>query len=105
MGVMDILNSLGSGDDGSVLYPETFITDLTSAYDADMELPASRIAVLEADLAAAQTEILLLKAHNYELLTSQPVMGEPEDSPEGEDFDDEEPQEKTVDSLFGKADD
>lgn len=70
----DMLSSVGMAEDGiSPLYPETFLTDIQSAYDEDMSLPASRISVLEADLAAAQTEIVALKAHNYELLMSRPA--------------------------------
>lgn len=101
--VTDLLDSLGVAEDGiSTVYPETFTDDIRAAYDEDISIPAARIAVLEADLAAAQQEIVLLKAHNYELMVSAPAEGEtnepdPEEG-EGDSGDSEERQ--GVDSLF-----
>ena len=110
MPVPDILNSLGVGEDGiSTVYPETFVADITEAYNADMELPASRIAILEADLAAAQQEIIALKAHNYELLVSVPA-SEPDEikedqSDEDNSDDDGDDSTKGVASLFKNKED
>lgn len=100
--VTDLLSSLGVAEDGiSTVYPDTFVGDITAAYDEDMSIPAARISVLEADLAAAQAEILALKAHNYELMVSVPA-DEPDAEPEGEP--EEEPDDNDdnsgVDSLF-----
>jgi len=101
--VTDLLDSLGVAEDGiSTVYPETFVGDIRAAYDEDFSIPAARISVLEADLAAAQAEILALKAHNYELMVSVPAE-EPDAEPEAEP--DEEPDEDNddnsgVDSLF-----
>ena len=73
----DLLASLGVAEDGiSTAYPETFTADITAAYDEDMSIPAAKIAVLESELAAANDEILTLKAHNYELLIQSPVDGD-----------------------------
>ena len=102
--VTDLLSSLGVAEDGiSTVYPETFVADIQSAYDEDFSIPAARISVLEVDLAAAQAEILALKAHNYELMVSVPA--EPDAEPEGEpDQEDGEPDDNDdnsgVDSLF-----
>lgn len=80
--VTDLLDSLGVAEDGiSTVYPETFTSDIRAAYDEDFSIPAARISVLEADLAAAQAEILALKAHNYELMVAAPAEG-------GDEFDD-----------------
>ena len=105
--VTDLLSSLGVAEDGiSTVYPDTFVGDISAAYDEDMSIPAARISVLEADLAAAQAEILALKAHNYELMVSVPAE-EPDAEPEGEP-DAEEPDDNDdtsgVDSLFKEKD-
>lgn len=105
----ELTDSLGYGEDGvSLAYPETFIDDARAAYDEDMSIPSSRISVLEADLAAAQQEIIRLKAHNYELITAVPA--EPDDTTtddaDGADDDnDNEESDKGVDSLFGSDED
>lgn len=102
----DLTDSLGYGEDGvSLAYPETFIDDARSAYDADMSIPAARVSVLESDLAAAQQEIMMLKAHNYELITQVPS-DEPE-TPGDDNAADEndEPEDEGTDSLFGSNDD
>lgn len=106
--VTDLLSSLGVAEDGiSTVYPETFLTDIQTAYDEDFSIPAARVSVLENDLAAAQAEILALKAHNYELMVSVPatesdVESENQEESEGdpEDNDDN----RGVDSLFTKKD-
>lgn len=99
----ELIDSLGMGEDGLTAYPETFTTDLASAYDEDMSIPAARVEVLEADLLAANAEILRLKAHNYELITQVPVEAEnPESSDDN--ADDTETGEG-VDSLFGDNED
>lgn len=107
--VTDLLDSLGVAEDGiSTVYPETFTTDIRAAYEEDFSIPAARISVLEADLAAAQAEILALKAHNYELMVSVPAEVEPDAEPEGEP-DDAEPDDNDdnsgVEGLFSKKDD
>ena len=104
----DLLDSLGMAEDGiSTAYPETFMDDIRGAFTADSDAAAAKIGVLEADLAAAQQQILLLQAHNYELMTTAPVENgavvEEEETP-----DSEEPEENDdnsgVKSLFGKKD-
>ena len=104
--VPDLLSSLGVAEDGiSTVYPETFAMDIQSAYDEDFSIPSARISVLEADLAAAQAEILELKAHNYELMVSAPAAesaegGEDEEQSEDESTDDNSDDNSGVDSLF-----
>lgn len=104
--VTDLLSSLGVAEDGiSTVYPETFVTDIQSAYDEDFSIPAARISVLEVDLAAAQAEILALKAHNYELMVSVPATdsdSDNEDQSEDSDSDsaDDNDDNSGVDSLF-----
>lgn len=100
--VTDLLSSLGVAEDGiSTVYPDTFVEDITAAYAEDMSIPDARISVLEADLAAAQAEILALKAHNYELMVSVPA-DEPDDEPADEPGDepDDNDDNSGVDSLF-----
>lgn len=100
----DLTDSLGYGEDGvSLQYPDTFIDDARAAYDEDMSIPSARISVLEADLAAAQSEIVRLKAHNYELITQVPD-DEPVDSDDtnaDDDNDNDNDDDQGVDSLFG----
>lgn len=105
----ELTDSLGYGEDGVTLqYPETFIDDLRSAYDEDMSIPESRILVLEADLAAANAEIVRLKAHNYELITAVPSEepnADDADSGADDDSNDNQSDDEGVDSLFGSDDD
>lgn len=104
---IDLLDSLGVAEDGiSTAYPETFMDDIRGAYGADADAAAARIAILEADLAAAQQEIVLLQAHNYQLMVSVPA-DEPDDAdqgePEGEPDDNDD--NSGVDSLFTEKED
>lgn len=106
--VTELLDSLGVAEDGiSTVYPETFVGDIRAAYEEDFSIPAARIAVLEADLAAAQDEILALKAHNYELMVSVPATESDENQEsEGDDTpDDDNDDNSGVDSLFGSKED
>lgn len=106
--VLDLLSSLGVAEDGiSTVYPDTFSTDIAAAYEDDFSIPAARISVLEADLAAAQAEILALKAHNYELMVSAPVEGgDVEEEPEEPDDSDSDNDDSSgVEGLFTKKDD
>lgn len=102
--VTDLLSSLGVAEDGiSTVYPDTFVADIQSAYDEDFSIPAARISVLESDLAAAQAEILALKAHNYELMVSVPATTdetEDESDDSESDSDDDNDDNSGVDSLF-----
>lgn len=106
---LSLLDSVGVAEDGiSVAYPETFMDDLRGAYGADQDAAAAKISVLEADLAAAKEQILLLQAHNYELMTSAvPVEPGPVDEPEEEPSSDDPPsdEDEGVDSLFDKKKD
>jgi hypothetical protein len=98
----DLIASVGVGEDGLPMYPETFITDLTSAYEADAGVADAAVLVAQEKIAALEAENLLLKAHNYELITSAPAVENSE--PEGEDKpsdDDPEDEPEGVDSLFG----
>lgn len=104
---IELLDSLGVAEDGiSTAYPETFMDDIRVAYGADADAAAARIAILEADLAAAQQEITLLQAHNYQLMVSVPA-DEPDDTeqgePEGEPDDNDD--NSGVDSLFTEKED
>ena len=104
---IDLLDSIGVAEDGiSIAYPETFMDDIRGAYGADADAAAARIAILEADLAAAQQEIVLLQAHNYQLMVSVPA-DEPDDAeqgePEGEPDDNDD--NSGVDSLFTEKED
>lgn len=109
---LGLLDSLGVAEDGiSTVYPETFVEDIRGAYGADADAAAAKISVLTADLAAAQQQILLLQAHNYELMTSAPAdtsagvedEGTPDDDPAPDDDNDEN---SGIDSLFkNKKDD
>ena len=53
------------GEDG---LPPTIYDDLSGAYTNDMSTRDAKIQVTSDDLAAAQAEILALKAMNYDLL-------------------------------------
>ena len=106
---LSLLDSVGMAEDGiSVAYPETFMDDIRGAYGADQDAAAAKISVLEADLAAAQQQILMLQAHNYELMTTAvPADPAPEETPEDEPSGDDEPSDDDagVDSLFNKKKD
>lgn len=105
MPVPDLLASLGRGEDGnSVAYPDTFIDDLSAEYAADMEIPTAKIAVLESDLAAALSQIDVLKAHNYDLMTQVPVENTSEENETDDESDDENEsgdEESDLDKVFG----
>lgn len=96
-----LIDSLGMGEDGLTVYPDTFPSDLTAAYDEDMSIPAARVEVLEADLMAANAEILRLKAHNYELITQVPSEPENVNDPVDDDENNDENKDEGVESLFG----
>ena len=103
--VIDLLDSLGVAEDGiSTVYPDTFTDDIRSAYEEDFSIPSAKIEVLTAELAAAQQEILALKAHNYELMVSVPAtddtVNESEDSEDSDDSSDDNDDNSGVDSLF-----
>ncbi len=102
----ELLDSLGYGEDGiTTAYPETFITDVTAAYDEDMSIPTSAVDVLKAENAELKDEIVRLKAHNYELITAVPAVDdEPNPDPEDSADDNENDSDKGVDSLFGDND-
>lgn len=69
----DLTNSLGVGEDGvSPLYPDTFLSDISGAYDEDMGLANAAVEVARADHATALAEIAALKAHNYDLMMQTP---------------------------------
>lgn len=97
----EMIDSLGMGEDGLTAYPDTFTADLSAAYDEDMSIPAARVEVLEADLLAANAEILRLKAHNYELITQVPVEPETPETADDNAGDNEETDEG-VESLFAE---
>ena len=104
---LGLLDSLGVAEDGiSTAYPDTFADDIRGAYTADADAAAAKIQVLTADLAEAQQQILLLQAHNYELMTSAPAA--PAEVEDEEKPDSEEPEENDensgVKSLFGNKD-
>lgn len=103
---LGLLDSLGVAEDGiATVYPDTFVDDIRGAYTADADAAAAKISVLTADLAAAQAEILNLRAHNYELMTSAPVEGpaEEEETPNSEEPGDND-ENSGVDSLFANKD-
>lgn len=103
----EVIDSLGYGDDGiTTAYPETFTTDIMAAYDEDMSIPTAAVDVLKADLAAAQAEIVRLKAHNYELITATPVDDQGADDNQDDDNSDSDDEESSdgVDGLFGNDD-
>jgi hypothetical protein len=96
----DTLSSLGVGEDGiSVAYPETFTDDISAAYEEDMGGASAKIAVLEADLAAANQTINELKAHNYDLLTQVPSVVTPEEGTEDEEENPESSEDDEPDDL------
>lgn len=104
--ITDLLDSLGMAEDGvSTAYPDTFVEDIRGAYTADSDAAAAKVSVLEADLAAAKEQILLLQAHNYELMTSAPAETpaavEEEGTPDSEEPEDND-ENSGVDSLFNK---
>ena len=100
--IHDLIDSLGMGEDGLTAYPDTFTTDILSAYDEDLSIPSSKVAVLEADLAQALAEIERLKAHNYDLLTAVPAEPDTEPEPDEDDGDnDNNDSDEGVDALFG----
>jgi len=93
------------GDEG--LSP-TIYDDLSAAYTNDTSTRDAKIEVQGADLAAAQAEILALKAMNYDLLMAagidnSPESGENESESESEDESDDEIGDD--DDFFEKKDD
>jgi hypothetical protein len=99
--VHDMLSSLGVGEDGvSVAYPDTFVDDISAAYEEDMSGPTAKIGVLETELAEANAKIAELKAHNYDLLMQVPTATTPEEgAPEKEEEPDEE-EPSNLDKVF-----
>lgn len=102
----EILDSLGVGEDGvTTVYPDTFLDDISSAYDEDISFPNSALEVARAELVEARAEIVQLKAHNYELMMQIPANEPaPEDAPGEDDGADNDDEPQGVDSLFGDDD-
>lgn len=102
----DLINSIGVGEDGvSIAYPDTFIDDLRGAYTDDMSIPDAQIQVLTAENAGLKQEVILLKAHNYELITQVPSEDVGSDNDSDNDSDDDSDEDVTTDDLFGDDDD
>ena len=103
----DLISTVGVGEDGvTIAYPDTFLDDVRGAYTADMEIPSAKIQVLEQENAALQQEVILLKAHNYELITQVPSddSGQSEDDESESDDDGDDTDNLTTDDLFGTDD-
>ena len=101
----DLISSVGVGEDGvSLAIPDNFLDDLNVAYADDMSIPDAQIQVLTAENAGLKEEILLLKAHNYELITQGSAEGSEGDNETDTDTDNND-DEVTTDDLFGDDED
>lgn len=76
----DYLDSLGVGDAGAVMYPETFDADIRGAYDFDMQGASATISQLQAEVATLQAQNTELAAANWNLLQSIPTTNTVEDA-------------------------
>lgn len=90
----EYLDTLGVGDDGASVYPETFQDDLRGAYDADFQGATANAALLQAEIDRLTVQNTELAAANWNLLQSipsnTPVQEEnPDDDPEDDDPDDD----------------
>lgn len=92
----EIIDSLGVGEAGAVMYPDTFVDDIRGAYDFDMQGSSAVISQLQAELETVKAQNVELAAANWNLLQSIPTNTEvvdtpeeePEDNPEDTDPDD-----------------
>ena len=102
----DLINSIGVGEDGVTLaYPDTFIDDVRTAYADDMSIPDAQIQVLMAENASLKEEVILLKAHNYELITQVPSDDSGSDDANDDSDNSDNDEDVTTDDLFGDDED
>ena len=88
----EYLDSLGVGDAGAIMYPDTFDTDIRAAYDADFQGATAQQAMLEQEIATLKAQNMELAAANWNLLQSIPTNNtveepEPDEEPDSEDDD------------------
>lgn len=86
------LDSVGVGEDGAYMYPDTFHDDLRGAYDSDFQGAAANIALLQQQVADLEAKNVELAAANWNLLQSVPATGTVAETPA-----EEEPGEETED--------
>lgn len=90
----EIIDSLGVGEDGARMYPDTFVDDITGAYDFDMQGSTAVIAQLTAEAETLRAQNQELAAANWNLLQSIPAAapeGESEDTDTGDEPEDDDP--------------
>lgn len=72
MGVLDTLNSVGMGEDGSVLYPDGFLDSIRADYESEFNGAGAALQVAQAEIAALAQKNTELAAANWNLLQSIP---------------------------------
>lgn len=85
----EYLDSLGVGDAGAIMYPDTFDADIRAAYDADFQGATAQQALLEQEIATLKAQNTELAAANWNLLQSIPTNNTVEEPEPNEDADSE----------------
>lgn len=71
----DYINSVGVGEDGAYMYPDTFIADLNGAYEDDFAGATATIAQKDAEIQNLTAQNQQLAAANWTLLQQIPANG------------------------------
>lgn len=90
----DYLDSLGVGDAGAVMYPDTFDADIRAAYDQDFQGATAQVALLSEQVAQLQAQNTELAAANWNLLQAIPAnntVEEPNPEEDNEPSEDDDP--------------
>ena len=76
----EVIDSLGVGDTGALMYPDTFVDDIRGAYDSDIQGATAQIALLTEQIATLEAQNTQLAAANWNLSQSIPANNVIEDS-------------------------
>jgi hypothetical protein len=104
----DYLDTLGAGEDGAFIYPETFHDDLRGAYDADFQGATANAAMLQAEIDRLTVQNTELAAANWNLLQSIPsntAVAETTDDTETDDDPDDDSDDPDTSDFFKKEND
>lgn len=96
----DYLDSLGVGDGGAVMYPETFQDDIRGAYDSDIQGASAQIALLTEQVATLEAQNTQLAAANWNLSQSIPANGTIEEPDPEEDMSNSEDDDPDTSDFF-----
>lgn len=104
-----MIDSVGRGEDGGVMYPETFLDDIGGAYDADFAGATAETAGLQARIAELEGLLQQSQAANWQLLQQvqagqATIPDEPNVEENTDDTEDSEDDDPDTEDFFKSAD-